>query len=111
LVKKAITIRLNEEMLKEIDDRGKRTTVIRNIIEYALRPKKPTKPIKTKIRIVEKEIPIEVIKYVIVNPFNWNNFDKENFRDVINNDIRKGMPKWYLDSKVKDWEREYGEKF
>jgi hypothetical protein len=111
MVKKAITIRLDEETLKKIDDRGKRSDVIRNIIEYALKPKIPEKTIEPKVTTIIKEVPVETVRYVTINPFDFTKMNKELFRDIIKDEILKGMPKWYLDSRVKDWERQYGEKF
>jgi len=111
LVKKAITIRLDEEILQKIDDRGKRSDVIRNMIEYALKPKLPPRIIEPKVITVIKEVPVETIRYVTKNPFDFTHMNQETSRNIINDDIQKGMPKWYLDSKIKDWERKYRERF
>ena len=111
MVKKAVTIRLDEDTLKEIDDRGKRSNVIRNMIESALKPKLPPRIIQSKPITIIKEIPVETIRYITKNPFDFTNMTKEIEREVINDDIRKGLPKWYLDYKIKDWERKYNEEF
>ncbi|MBA7493361.1 hypothetical protein ES702_03919 [subsurface metagenome] len=112
MVKKAITIRLDDEILKEIDDRGKRSDVIRNMIELALNPI-PMK-IKTVIKEVIREVPVKVMvevpKLVVIDRrVQWLD-KKELFREIIISEIKDGMPKWYCDSRKIGWEREYGEK-
>ena len=111
MVKKAVTIRLDEDVLKEIDDRGKRSNVIRNMIESALKPQSPPRIIQSKPITIIKEIPVETIRYITKNPFDFTKMNKEIEREILHDDLRKGMPKWYLDSKIKDWERKYNEEF
>ena len=111
MVKKSVTIRLTEETLRKIDDRGNRSDVIRNMIEYALKPKNPPKIIEPKVKIVLKEIPVDIVKYINVHTFDWTKFNKKIEREILRDDIKKGMPKWYLDSRIKDFERKYGELF
>ena len=109
--KRNIGVRLNEETIKKLEERGNVSTVIREIILASFKPPKIINRTVEKIKEVIKEIPVETIKMVAVNDASkWRNFNKNIFREVIKIEIQEGrMPKWYLEHQKIWFKEEYGE--
>ena len=109
--KRNIGVRLNEETIKKLEERGNVSTVIREIILASFKPPKIINRTVEKIKEVIKEIPVETIKMVAVNDASkWRNFNKNIFREVIKIEIQEGrMPKWYLDNQKKWFKEEFEE--
>ena len=109
--KRNVGVRLDEETIKKLEEKGKASTVIRELIIESFNPKPPKIVERVRIKEIIKEIPVEIIKMVAVNDASkWRNLNKNIFREVIKEEIQEGkMPLWYLASRQNWFKKEFEE--
>lgn len=109
--KRNIGVRLDEETITKLEERGRASTVIRELIIESFNPKPPKVVERVRIREVIKEIPVEIPKIILINDASkWRNFNKNLFREIIQMEIKEGrMHQWYLTYRKSWFKQKFGE--
>jgi len=107
MAKKRIGVRLDQEVIDKLSEKGKPSKVIRDIVMDSLKPKPPPQTIvKEVVKEVIKEIPI--IKYVNHGSFDWTAFNKRTSKTSIISDMID-MPQWFIKYCIKRHGEIYGD--